>query len=647
MAALVLFRPLGGVLVSKRLRRSAAAALVIAIVAATGVATAASGAAIELISRSAVQPPGGTPSGPSTLGGVSADGRFVVFASRAADIVLGQVDEDHRPGDFITPSSWDVFLYDRTRRVTTLVSHGSASIRVAGGSGRDSRGPVISADGNWIAFVSRRSDLVPGQVGNDGNDVFLYDRLRNASVLVSHRFSSPLSDSSGGASAPAMSADGRYVAYYSDAIDIVAADSERDTKLFVFDRSTGINTLVARGVGSVFESLGMSADGRFVVFQKLGDIFVHDRVGGATALVTHAAGSPTTSANDGSLLPVMSADGSTIAYMSWATNLVAGQIDGADTYDVFLYDRATGLTTLVSRSTSSAVTAANGESSDLAISANGSSVVFLSRATDLVAGVTDGNQSYDEYLYDRNLDRLSLVSHVEGAPFAAANRPAYGPSVTPDGGRFTFTTAASDVLPGLSDPAPWFNLFVRDGGTGAATLIGLQDRTGPGVQGVSPRPRFTPDGKTMAFGGLAGLTSADANQEWDVYLYGDPAADPGPFVPCTLLDTRRPADAPALRSEVKRLIVAAGACEMPPTAKWISVKVTALQATGKGNLRMFPGNQARAASSATLALKKGGVRTASYQLRLATDGAGTLALLPFVAARGSVHVVLEVLGYSE
>lgn len=391
---------------------------------------------------------------------------------------------------------------------------------MAGGSGRDSSDPAISADGNWIAFVSRRSDLVAGQVGNDGRDVFLYDRLRNANVLVSHRFNSLVTDSNagghGGVSAPAMSADGRFVVYASEARDIVALDDEDDAKLFIYDRSTGRNTLVARGGADRIDSPGISADGRFVVFDQGSDIYLHDRVAGATTLVSYAAGSPTTSANAGSSLPVISADGSTIAYTSWATNLVPGQVDGASTYDVFVYDRATGQNTLVSRSATSPVTVAGGHSADFALDADGRYVAFTSPATDLVAGVTDGNQSYDEYVYDRHLDRLFLVSHAEGRPLTAANRPAYGASVSPDGSRFAFTSAATDVVPGLSDPAPWFNLFVRDGANGTATLIGLQDRTGPYAQEISSRPRFSADGKTMAFGGLAGLTPADANQEWDV-----------------------------------------------------------------------------------------------------------------------------------
>jgi hypothetical protein len=112
--------------------------------------------------------------------------------------------------------------------------------------------------------------------------------------------------------------------------------------------------------------------------------------------------------------------------------------------------------------------------------------------------------------------------------------------------------------------------------------------------------------------------------------------------PCLLLDTRRPGDRPALRSNVRKSVKAAGVCGVPTTAKAVLVKVTALQATGKGNLRLFPGGSSTPAG--TLRFARNQARTFSVTVPLGADG--TLALLPFVAGNGTVQAVVEVDGYT-
>jgi Tol biopolymer transport system component len=127
-------------------------------------------AAVELISAT---PTGAAPDAPSTLGDVSQDGRFVVFASQAANLTSGQVDAPHRPGDPFGAGSWDVFLRDRVTRKTTLVSHAAGLPTTGGriGNGNDdSQFPRLSGDGRWVVYVSRRSNLVPGQSGSAAPD---------------------------------------------------------------------------------------------------------------------------------------------------------------------------------------------------------------------------------------------------------------------------------------------------------------------------------------------------------------------------------------------------------------------------------------------------------------------------------------------
>jgi hypothetical protein len=110
---------------------------VLALSLAAGAAGADTGPRIELIS--VASSPAATPSGLSTLGQISADGRYVVFASPAPDVISGQIDRPYRPGDLTAPGSWDVFLRDRATGKTTLVSHASSSAVTGGliGSGDD------------------------------------------------------------------------------------------------------------------------------------------------------------------------------------------------------------------------------------------------------------------------------------------------------------------------------------------------------------------------------------------------------------------------------------------------------------------------------------------------------------------------------
>src|SRR5262249_29416758 len=112
---------------------------------------------------------------------MSADGRFSVFASRAPNIVSGQVDHD-------AYAYADVFLYDHVLNQTTLVSHSFSGPAVGGDN--ESFNPVLSADGRFVAFESSAQDLVAGYNPGPGalfaHDVYLYDRATGDITLVSH-----------------------------------------------------------------------------------------------------------------------------------------------------------------------------------------------------------------------------------------------------------------------------------------------------------------------------------------------------------------------------------------------------------------------------------------------------------------------------
>ena len=108
-------------------------------------------------------------------GSMSADGRYLVFLSDARDLVPGQID---------AKGTWDVFLYDRVAGTTVLVSH-AANLATKAGN-KPAYAPNISADGSWITFSSRATDLVADKRdGNGSSDVFLYDRKTATNRVVS------------------------------------------------------------------------------------------------------------------------------------------------------------------------------------------------------------------------------------------------------------------------------------------------------------------------------------------------------------------------------------------------------------------------------------------------------------------------------
>src|SRR5262245_12548806 len=138
---------------------------------------------VELVSRVAPGMESVTAAGQSFIspGSLSADGRYLVFSSSARNLV---------PGQGGPPNFSDVFLYDRSTGTTTLVSHRPDAPALAANGW--SSNAQISPDGRYVVFISQATNLVPGQqdlnigFGTSGNDVFLFDRLSGANVLVSH-----------------------------------------------------------------------------------------------------------------------------------------------------------------------------------------------------------------------------------------------------------------------------------------------------------------------------------------------------------------------------------------------------------------------------------------------------------------------------
>lgn len=335
--------------------------------------------------RVSVATGGAQASGASFGAAISADGRYVAFTSDAANLVAGD-----------TNGEWDVFVRDRQTGTTSRESVASGGGQVNG----QSEGASLSADGRYVAFTSRATNLVAGDT-NGRLDAFVRDRLGNSTTRISVRTGGAQVFGSSGASR--ISADGRLVLFTSDDPNVVSGDTNGTTDCFVHDRqsvTTERVSLGARGEEAEGQCGGsdMSADGRFVTFAStagnlvpgdtngFGDIFVRDRTNGTTTRVSVASdGAEAAAFGDAGLTPSISADGRFVAFPSYSNALVPGDTNGVG--DVFVHDRLIGVTARVSLQAAGGQ--ANGESGNAAISEDGRVVAFRSFATDLVAGDTN------------------------------------------------------------------------------------------------------------------------------------------------------------------------------------------------------------------------------------------------------------------
>ena len=298
--------------------------------------------------------------------------------------------------------TYDIFVHDRTAWSTTLVSQGVTGLA---GNGLSTR-PAISDDGNFIAYRSLASDLVIGDT-NLIDDIFVYDVTTGINEMVS--VSSLGIQGNLTSDRPTISGDGNVVAFWSDANNLVAGDLNLQRDIFVHNRALATTELISVSTGGIqgngpSSRPNLSADGNLVAFTSdasnlvagdtnlAGDVFVRDIAAGTTELISIGlAGAP---ANGLSSVPVISGDGRYVSYRSSANNIVDG--DTNKLRDVFLYDRQTGITTILSRSNTGA--AGNGDASRPAINTDGSKILFQTFASNMVAN--DNNLEEDAFIHE-------------------------------------------------------------------------------------------------------------------------------------------------------------------------------------------------------------------------------------------------------
>ena len=427
---------------------------------------------------------------------ISGDGRFVVFDSDATNLV---------PDD--TNGITDVFLHDRLTGETRRVSVSSTGQQANGFSSGNS----ISADGRYIAFNSDATNLVPGDT-NNSTDAFVYDRLTRETKCVS--VDSAGNQRNGRSWRPSLSADGRYVAFMSLATNLVPNDTNGKIDVFVHDCLTLETTRVsvdsagnqANG-DSWYFSCAISADGRFVAFPSEAtnlvagdtngymDVFVHDRTTGATSRVS--VDSNGEQADQASYYPAVSADGRYVAFLSVASNLVSGDTNGVR--DVFVHDCATGQTKRVS--VGSLGEQGDHESWNPSISADGRYIAFHSYANTL--SVDDHNHSGSDVFVHDQITGQTWLSTEEGNDIEGFSTKGWSDfaSISSDGRCVSFHG---------SDP-----FLLQDGNSGGHVYVRAPELS------VDAEPRFVLSGQTLTLTLYKSVAERPASL-WAVEVNGAP-----------------------------------------------------------------------------------------------------------------------------
>jgi len=405
--------------------------------------------------RSSTSGSGQQAAGESGSPSVSGDGAKVAFQSAAANLVEAD-----------TNGAVDIFVRAEADKTTVRVSVGAGGAQADGASTR----PAISTDGRYVAFVSAATNLVAGDT-NGAADVFVRDTQAGTTTRVSVGAGGAQAD--GASSRPAISSDGRYVAFVSDATNLVASDTNGRADAFVRDTQAGTTTRVSLGAGGAQadgetrDGPAISGDGRYVAFVSEAtnlvagdtngnaDAFVRDTQAGTTTRVSVGVGGAQSA---GETYPgvAISADGRYVAFTSNGVDLVSPSTSGLFT-DVYRRDRQAGVTVLVSTPPSGAF--GNGESRNPTMSADGNFVGFESDASNLVSKDTNGTT--DVFLRDvigGPLDRVSVTSNGE----TEGNGPSTRPAIAADGDHGAFETLADNLPSSVADTnGTWDVVFRR------------------------------------------------------------------------------------------------------------------------------------------------------------------------------------------
>jgi hypothetical protein len=401
----------------------------------------------------------------------NADGTIVAFDSIASNLVPG---DDNQAGD--------IFVRDTTTGTTTLVSVSTAGVQGNGDSAR----PDVSADGRYVVFDSTSRNLVKAHDGNGSFDVFRHDMQTGRTTLVSRSLDGQTGNhASFGAS---ISANGRFVAFTSDATDLSTTPVTGARDIFVRDMRTGKTSVASIGQdgnadGVAAHSPSISRNGRYVAFSSFGsllvggdtndsfDVFVRDRRLRTTTRVS--VDSTGAQSNDDSFNPSISANGQVVAFSSDATNLVTDDTNGVS--DIFAHDMRSGATVRVSVASDGSQSDGQSDGPGIRgglsfgpdVSSSGRYVTFDSIATNLVADDTNtcefnpGGPSFPnpgEYpdVFVRDLEKATTGRASVASDGSQSDGASTDPAISGDGRSVVFFTTAANLGAGDTNTCPPF-----------------------------------------------------------------------------------------------------------------------------------------------------------------------------------------------
>lgn len=499
----------------------------------------------------------GTSAGPmdSATYEFSPDGQSVVFDSSSSRIV---------PGDF--NQSLDVFLRDLGKASTELLSSAISRNESVSGNGISNQS-WISPNGRFVGFLSLADNLA-GQDLNQSYDIFRRDLTTGITELVS-----VLPDGEHtpvyGANSPSFSADGRWVAFVSAGTNLVDFDTTPYADVFVRDMQTKVTRVANRRPNGPGTGNGpsanpvVSADGSVVVFisqatdllpntpssgsSRRNNLFAYDTASGSLSLVSKSLPGGFPIAGNAAK-PSISSDGKTIAYLAGSPNAVmlvassnstplilhtntilsaelqslgvwvseegsAVVYDGCDTTSqrklLIRYETATGKRTILPLPLNIRGSLAGTIGG---ISRDGQAAAFTSWAS---FDEADTNAAKDVFLARFDTEEILLISGTMDG-WKPGNGASDSPSITPDGRRITFHSAASNLVEGDTNGLP--DIFVHDVARRITRLVSTNP-SGRASNGRSSQPSISADGQTVAFVSWADdLVTNDLNQVSDVFV---------------------------------------------------------------------------------------------------------------------------------
>jgi Tol biopolymer transport system component len=404
----------------------------------------------------------------------------------------------------------------KTKRVSVKSNGGEVD--------KASFGSVITPDGRYIAFSSNSDDLA----GNDSNgrtDVYVRDMQKKKTRLVSIRSNGAQGTEE--STTPAISANGRYVAFETYAPNLFKGDMNEDFDIVIRDRKKGKTKLISKSSSGAKGDDGsvdpdMTPDGRYVVFLSrasnlvAGDtmgithLYIHDRVKKTTKLISKSSSGKRGNGSSGS--PSVSASGRFVAFESHADNLVPNDNNGAR--DIFVHDRKKNRTTIVSVRSDGTDGGFDRDSTHATISADGLTVAFASEGD--LAGSDDNGSMFDVYVHNRSTKKTRHVSVSSDG--AGGNIGSHRPSISPEGRFIGFESEADNLVNG--DDIGKLDVFIRDRKKGKTKRLSV-GTNGSESDGVSSNSSVSAGGRFVTFTSrAANLIGSDGNGSSDVFRRG-------------------------------------------------------------------------------------------------------------------------------